>query len=83
MKQVFAQRFLKFCDKLKNSKKAVIRDTFNKIKLDVRTITGKNLAELSELVNKPVNNLTHSDASEVTYEAIEDEQKYRIDLRKK
>ena len=80
VKQVFAQRFLKFCDKLKNSKKAVIKDTFNKIKLDVRTTTGKNLAEFSELVNKPVTNLSYSDASEVTYEAIDDEQKYRIDF---
>ena len=82
VKQVFAQRFLKFCDKLKNSKKAVIKDTFNKIKLDVRTTTGKNLTELSELVNKQVGNLTHSDASELTYEAIEDEQKYRINFIK-
>ena len=77
VKQVFAQRFLKFCDKLKNSKKAVIKDTFNKIKLDVRTTTGKNLGEFSELENKPVTNLSHSDASEVTYEAIDDERKYR------
>ena len=83
MKQIFAQRFLKFCDKLKNSKKAVIKDTFNKIKLDVRTTTGKNLAELSELVNKPVTKLSHSDASEVTYKAIDGEQKYRIDFIQK
>ena len=33
-------------------------------------------------MNKSVNNLTHSDASEVTYESIEDEQKYRIDFIK-
>ena len=80
VKQVFARRFLKFCEKLKNSKKAVIRDTFNKIKRDVRTITGKNLSELSELLNKPVEILSHSDVSEVTYEAIDDEQKYRINF---
>ena len=82
VKQVFAQRFLKFCDKLKNSKKAVIKDTFNKIKHDVRTTTGKNLAELSGLVNKPVGNLSHCDAYEIKYEAIEDEQRYRIDFIK-
>ena len=78
VKQVFAKRFLKFCDSLMNSEKIVIRDTFNKIKLDVRTVTGRNLAELSQLIGKPVQKLTPCDTSEVVYATIDDSEKYRV-----
>ena len=80
VKQVFAKRFLKFCDRLMNSDKTVIRETFQKIKLDVRTITGHNLAELSELLSKPVQVLTPSDASKVVYARIEDSDAFRVDF---
>ena len=33
-------------------------------------------------MNKPVGNLSHCDAYEIKYEAIEDEQRYRIDFIK-
>ena len=70
VKQVFAKRFLTFCDSLRNSGKNVIRETFEKIKFNVRTVTGSNLAELSQLVDKPVQLLTPSDASIVVYSGL-------------
>ena len=63
-----------------NSEKIVIRDTFNKIKLDVRTVTGSNLAELSQLIVKPGQKLTPCDASEVVYATIDDSEKYRVEV---
>ena len=43
VKQVFAKRFLQFCDKLEKSPKVAVRDTFEKVKANVKTTTGKNL----------------------------------------
>ena len=54
VRQVFARRFLNFCEGLKKSKKSVVKDTFEKIKLDIRSTTGRNLAELALMVGKPV-----------------------------
>ena len=80
VKQVFVKRFLTFCDSLRNSGKNVIRETFEKIKSNVRTVTGSNLAELSQLVDKPVQLLTPSDASKVVYAFIDNSDKFRVDF---
>ena len=82
VKQVFASRFLKFCEDLENSNKAVIKDTFEKIKLDVRSTTGRNLAELAQLLGKPVRKLTKSDADLIEYEKADVNEEYRIQFVK-
>ena len=78
MKQVLAKRFLQFCDNLRGCQKIVIRDTFEKIRSDVRTTTGYNLTELSLLLKKHVSKLHPSDAQRLDYETICDEDCYRI-----
>ena len=82
VKQVFIKRFLKFCDSLINSSKAVVRETFRKIRLNVKTVTGNNLAEIAQQVGKPVMQLTPSDVSKVVYEAIDVSDVYRVDFIK-
>ena len=78
VKQVFASIFLKFCEKLSNSPKISIRDTFEKVKFNIKTTTGNNLAKLGELLNKPVNELSPSDASNIVFAKVDDANKYRI-----
>ena len=80
VKQVFAKRFLQFCEKLKNCQKVVIKDTFEKIKSNVKTTTGKNLAELGLLLNKPAGELSPCDASLIEFAKISDENKYRVNF---
>ena len=80
VKQVLAKRFLKFCEDLKNSKKAVIRDTFEKIKVDIRSTTGRNLAELAQLLGKPIMRLTPNDADLIIYEKADSNEEYRIEF---
>ena len=82
VKQVFARRFLKFCECLANCQKTVVRETYEKIRLNVRTITGSNLSEISNLVGKPVLQLNPSNASEIVYESIDSKEEYRIDFIK-
>ena len=48
----------------------------------MRTTTGKNLAELSILLNKPAHQLSPCDASDIFLAKIDDEQKYRVDFIK-
>ena len=64
------------------SKKTVVRETYEKIRLNVRTITGSNLSEISNLVGKPVLQLNPSNASEIVYESIDSKEEYRIDFIK-
>ena len=82
VKQVLAKRFLKFCEQLRKSSKVVVRDTFEKIKSNILTTTGRNLAELGLLLGKPASELTPSDASNIELAVIEEENKYRVDFIK-
>ena len=78
VKKVFAKRFLQFCESLKNCSKGVVRNTFMKVSLDVRSTTGYNLAELSSMLTKPAKKLHPLDARRLEYENICDEDTYRI-----
>ena len=78
VKQVFASRFLKFCENLKIS----IRDTFKKVKFNIKATTGNNLPELGELLNKPFDELIPSDASNIVFAKFDDANKYRINFIK-
>ena len=80
MKQIFAKRFLQFWEKLKNCEKAAVRDTISKIISTVKTTTGKNLAELGLLLNKPADQLSPTDASKIVFSKVEDENKYRVNF---
>ena len=82
LKQVLIKRFLQFCEKLRVCTKSVVRDTFEKIKVDVRTTTGKNLAELGILLKKPISELSPVDANLADYVQVEDENSFRIDFIK-
>ena len=82
IKQVFAKRFLRFCDSLANSGKAVVRETYEKIRLNVRSVTGSNLAEIAQLVGKQTSQLHPSDASKIVYEVLDANETYRVDFIK-
>ena len=82
VKQVFAKRFLQFCDKLQKSPKVAVRDTFEKVKANVKTTTGKNLVELGLLLNKPIGNLSPHDAASIEFARVADEEKFRINFIK-
>ena len=47
---------------------------------NVKTTTGKNLAELGILLNKPASELSPADASLVDFSKIDDANKYRVDF---
>ena len=82
LKQVLIKRFLQFCEKLRVCSKEVVRETFEKIKKDVRTTTGKNLAELGILLKKPISELSPADANLVEYAPVEDANSFKIDFIK-
>ena len=82
VKQVFAKRFLQFCDQLRKCQKVAVRDTFEKIKSNVTTTTGKNLAELGQLLNKSPGDLSPSDAPNIEFERVADEDAYKINFIK-
>jgi len=82
VKQVLVKRFLQFCENLGSCRKKVIKDTFNKIKCDVRTTTGSNLAEIGVLLGIPPWKLTCSDAKAIKFEVMKDEENYRISFIK-
>ena len=63
-----------------NCPKKVIRDTYVKIRLYVRTTTGLNLPELGFLLGLPLARLHPLDIQKLVYEDIRDKEKYRISL---
>jgi hypothetical protein len=82
VKQVFARRVLQFCDKLEKSPKVAVRDTFEKVKANVNTTTGKNLVEVGLLLNKPISDLSPHDAANIEFARVADEDKVRINFIK-
>ena len=61
LRSVLVKRFLKFVDKLNGSEKT--RKMLNLIKHDVRSVTGRNLRNIMDLVNTDsIDSLTSSDA---------------------
>ena len=61
------KRFLKFVDKLNESEKT--RKMLNLIKHDVRSVTGRFLRNIMDLVNKDsIDSLTSSDADRIVYQ---------------
>ena len=84
VKQVLVKRFLQLCENLGSFRKKVVKDTFNKIKCDVRTTTRSNLAEIGVLLGIPPWKLTCSYAKAIKFAVIviKDEENNRISFIK-
>ena len=66
--KVLIKRFLNFVKAIKSSSKFILRNFFNFISKDVRSITGSNLRKILLLVNKgDVNELKPADSSLIKY----------------
>ena len=53
------------------------------MRLIVRSVTGSNLADISQFVGKQTLHLLPTDASTIVYEVLNDNEKYRVDFIKK
>ena len=81
LRSVLVKRFLKFVGKLKESVKT--RKMLNLIKHDVRSVTGRNLRNIMDLVNKDsIDSLTSSDADGIVYQETPENCHWKIGLVK-
>ena len=53
LRLTLAKRFLLFIEKLRNSKKPVLRQMINLVENNVNTVTGRNLRRILLLTDKP------------------------------
>ena len=81
LKKTLIKRFLKFIESIKNSKKIALKNLFYCIKDDCRSITGRNLANIAQLVNKvSINDLVPSDSVNIEYNVIPKNEEWRLSM---
>ena len=83
LKTMIASRFVTFHSSLRNSSKFPVRFLANLSENDLRTIHGKNLAEISRLCDHPVSSLTSKIVKEkLCYRVVPDNQEWRVKMCK-
>ena len=81
--KVMIKRFLTFVESIKSSKKIALKNLFKVVKEDCRSVTGKNLARIMNLVGKEnVDCLVPSDAMDIQYHVISEENVYKVNIIK-
>ena len=81
LKIVLIKRFLNFCERLNSSKKDILHRMFDRIKYNVRSITGSNLRNIKSCVNKTtIEDLTPLDANYISYHKIETSEIWRVNV---
>ena len=79
LKKVLIRRFLSFVDSIKNSKKIALKNLFKVVKNDCRSVTGRNLNMIRNLVGKDsVENLVPMDSDSIKYCEIKAEDRWRL-----
>ena len=81
LKKVLVKRFLSFIESIKTSKKIALKNLFKVVKDDCRSVTGKNLAKIRDLVGKTsVDSLVSADSAKIRYCEIEEEDRWRLGI---
>ena len=83
LKSMLIKRFLNFTVKLENSPKNSVRHLFKHVQNDVQSICGSNLRNIRLLLGKDDQyKLVPSDARDINYFPVDDENRWRIDFLK-
>ena len=83
LKSMLIKRFLNFTVKLENSPKNSVRHLFKHVQNDVQSICGSNLINIRLLLGKDDQyKLVPSDARDINYFPVDDENRWRIDFLK-
>ena len=83
VKSVLIQRFLSFIDQIQSCPKDIVRHLLSIIKYDVGSVTGSNLRNIMQLLNKDtVHELKPSDANFMSYKEVPVGELWRIDMLK-
>ena len=83
IRKVLIKRFLSFTEHIKRSSKKLPEKLFELIKNDVSSVTGSNLRNIMLLLNKKtIEELNPSDAENIIYCPVEDENKWKIEMTK-
>ena len=81
LKKVLVKRFLSFIESIKTSKKIALKNLFKVVKDDCRSVTGKNLSKIRDLVGKTgVDSLVPADSAEIRYCEIEENDRWRLGI---
>ena len=81
LKKTLIKRFLNFIESIKRSKKIALKNLFYCIKGDCRSITGRNLANIAQLVNKvSIDDLVPADSVNIEYNVIPKDEEWRLSM---
>ena len=81
LKKTLIKRFLNFIESIKSSKKIALKNLFYCIKDDCRSITGRNLVNIAQLVNKVnIDDLVPSDSVNIKYNEIPKNEEWRLSM---
>ena len=81
LKKVLVKRFLTFIESIKASRKIALKNLFKVVKNDCRSVTGKNLSKIRNLVGKTsVESLVPADAAAISYCEIEERDLWRLGI---
>ena len=81
LRKTFSQRFISFIDKLRKSKKPILRVLLSEIQHDVRSNTGRNLRMLMLHTDKSdISQIVMSDAENLPYFDMAEEEEWRIEM---
>ena len=75
------KRFLTFIESIKASRKIALKNLFKVVKDDCRSVTGKNLSKIRDLVGKTsAESLVPADAAAISYCEIEERDLWRLGI---
>ena len=80
LKKTLIRRFLSFIESVKSSKKIALKNLFKIVKTDCRSVTGRNLSMIGNLVGKTCDNLGPADADNIDYFVIPQSESWRISI---
>ena len=81
LKKMLIKRFLSFIRQIEKSSKILPKQLLNLVRHDTRSLTGSNIRKILLLTNKSsVEEITNVDIEYIEYDAISDENRWRIDL---
>ena len=81
LKKTLIRRFLSFVESIKSSKKIALKNLFKVVKQDCRSVTGRNLNMIKNLVGKEgIENLAPSDSDMTEYCVIPETETWRLSV---
>ena len=80
LKKTLIRRFLSFIESVKSSKKIALKNLFKVVKTDCRSVTGRNLAMIGNLVGKECESLVPADADNIDYFVIPQSESWRLSI---